>query len=140
MNDSISFTRFCGLSLEDPVPDHSIVSRFRTMLTAQEVWHALLDEVNRQLQERGLLVRTGTIVDASIIETPNKPKGRAQYEIVPGGEPAGGGAKGEGSEGLRLQKNVKAGVDMEAAWTKKSNTLYYGYKKHHATDLNGMGY
>ena len=35
VNDSISFNRFCGLSLADPVPDHSIVSRFRTMLTEE---------------------------------------------------------------------------------------------------------
>ena len=136
VNDSISFTRFCGLSLEDPVPDHSIVSRFRTMLTMQEVWHALLDEVNRQLQVKGLLVRTGTIVDASITETPNKPKGKSQYEVVADNEPAESGEEAQGKD--RLQKIVKPGVDQEAAWTKKANVLYYGYKKHHATDMNGI--
>lgn len=36
VNDSIPFNRFCGLSLEDHVPDHGIVSQFRTMLTMQE--------------------------------------------------------------------------------------------------------
>lgn len=69
VNDSISFTRFCGLTLEGPVPDQSIISRFRSMLTAKEVWHILLEEINAQLQSKGLLVRTGTIVDASITES-----------------------------------------------------------------------
>ena len=136
VNDSISFTRFCGLSLEDSIPDHSIVSRFRTMLSTQEVWHTLLDEVNRQLQEKGLLVRTGTIVDASITESPLKPKGKAQYEVVADNETV---ESDNGSQdGAKLQKMVKPGVDIEAAWTKKAGKLYYGYKKHHATDMNGI--
>ena len=136
VNDSISFTRFCGLSLEDPIPDHSIVSRFRTMLSTQEVWHALLDEVNRQLQEKGLLVRTGTIVDASITESPLKPKGKSQYEVVVDNETV---ESDNGSQdGTKLQKVVKPGVDIEATWTEKAGKLYYGYKEHHPTDMNGI--
>jgi IS5 family transposase len=45
-----------------------------------------LEEINDQLQEKGLLMRTGTIVDASITETPNNPKGKAQYEVLPDNE------------------------------------------------------
>lgn len=74
VKDSISFSRFCGLSLEDNVPDHSIVSRFRTMLTQSGGWDVLLEEVNSQLQGHGLLVKTGILVDASVTESPRKPR------------------------------------------------------------------
>jgi transposase, IS5 family len=40
--------------------------------------------------------------------------------------------------GVRLRKIEKPGVDGEAAWTKKAGKLHYGYKKHHAADMNGL--
>jgi len=41
--------RFLGLSLEDDVPDHSVLSRFRTRLTVASAWTGLLNQVNRSL-------------------------------------------------------------------------------------------
>jgi transposase, IS5 family len=51
VNDTVSLTWLCGLTMDDPVPDHSIVSQFWTMLTTQNAWHRLQDEVNDQLQD-----------------------------------------------------------------------------------------
>ena len=134
VNDSISFSRFCGLSLEDPVPDHSIVSRFRTMLTYEGAWDQLLAEVNRQLESHKLLVKTGVLVDASITSTPRKPKGKAVLEP----EEPENDAPETGETELRFQRVYKPGVDLEASWTKKAGKIHYGYKKHHATDTNGL--
>lgn len=90
VNDSLSFGRFCGLSMLDPVPDHSCLSRFRSRLMATGGWDALLAEVARQFERRGLVVRSGGIVDASITDSPRRPKPALslpkgwpkQYEVV----------------------------------------------------------
>ena len=50
VNDSITFSRFLGLSLEELSPDHSTISRFRTALTKLGLMDALLSAVNEQLE------------------------------------------------------------------------------------------
>lgn len=65
--DRLSFRRFVGLSLSDPVPDHSTLSRFRKRLADDGLTEAILAEVNRQLDAHGLILRKGTLVDASLV-------------------------------------------------------------------------
>jgi len=48
-NSNLHVMRFLGLSLEDDVPDHSVLSRFRTRLTVASAWTGLLNQVNRSL-------------------------------------------------------------------------------------------
>ena len=50
-NSNLHAMRFLGLSLEDVVPDHSVLSRFRTRLMAAKVWNGLLNQINRQIQD-----------------------------------------------------------------------------------------
>ncbi len=69
INDSISFSTFCGLSLEQPEPDHSTLSRFRTHLTQANIYEKLFKELNKQLEKHKIIVKTGAIVDASVIDT-----------------------------------------------------------------------
>jgi len=52
----------------DAVPDHSTISRFRKKIAERGLARALFAEVNRQLEERGMLVKRGTLIDATIIE------------------------------------------------------------------------
>lgn len=66
--DRLSFRRFVGLSLSDPVPDHSTLSRFRKSLVTLGLSESILAEINRQLEARGLILKQGTLVDASLIE------------------------------------------------------------------------
>ena len=73
---------FLGLSLEDDVPDHSELSRFRTKLTKEQAWDALLSEINRQIEGRNLMAKPGCHVDGSITHSPRKPKAKPTYEIV----------------------------------------------------------
>jgi IS5 family transposase len=70
VNDSLSFMQFVGLQLEDDVPDHSIISRFRTELTKKEAFEKIFERINQQLQGKGLIVKTGAIVDATITDSP----------------------------------------------------------------------
>ena len=74
VNDRISFNQFAGLSLEDAVPGSTTVCRFRNQLVEVGLYDRLLDEINRQLADRGVLVMRGAIVDASV---PPPPAARA---------------------------------------------------------------
>ena len=73
------FTEF-----ERPVPDETTFCRFRNLLIDLELWDKLLEEVNRQLVERGLtlLPATGAIVDATIIESAARPKKETDGIVV----------------------------------------------------------
>jgi IS5 family transposase len=83
VNDSLSAMRFCGLCIEDDVPDHSVLSRFRSELTRKKSFDRLLKKVNRQLLQHGVILKHGAgIIDASITESPFCPKGTPTYEVV----------------------------------------------------------
>ena len=140
VNDRISFSKFVGLSLDDKSPDHSVVSRFRTELTQKGVYDELHKEFVNQLERHNIIVKTGGLIDASITDSPRKPKGKPQHEVVvdraeesrPEGE-----AKKEEAQ-VKLIKKEQPGVDSEGRWVKKGKKLRYGYKKHIVTDNEGM--
>lgn len=67
--DRLSFRRFAGLSLVDEVPDHSTICRFRNLLVAHGLLKKLFAELDRQLDKVGLILRRGTMLDATVIET-----------------------------------------------------------------------
>lgn len=72
LSDRISFRRFVGLSLSDPVPDHSTISRFRSQLGGR--YERLLSSLNAQLETRGFVVKRGTLIDASFVGSSTKKK------------------------------------------------------------------
>ncbi len=65
--DRLSFQRFAGLSLEDETPDHSTIWRFREKLGKDGLMEQLMEELTRQLDARGLLIKQGTLIDASLV-------------------------------------------------------------------------
>jgi len=67
--DRLSFRRFAGLSLSDVTPDHTTIWRFRESLARQGLEGALFAELERQLSVRGLVLRQGTLVDASLVKS-----------------------------------------------------------------------
>ena len=83
VDDSLSAMRFCDLSIEDSVPDHSTLSRFRTELTQKKAYDRMLRKINSQLSSHKLIVKTGQAkVDASLTESPFSPKGTPTYELA----------------------------------------------------------
>ena len=136
VNDSLSFMQFVGLQLEDEVPDHSVISRFRTEMTKQDVYEKIFEQINEQLEAKGLIVKTGALVDASVTESPRKPKGKTTYAIADDRKEDERDETDvrEEQQQRQLIKITQPGVDTEAAWLKKAGQLYYGYKKHLCTD------
>jgi IS5 family transposase len=123
--DRISFIRFSGFSLTSSLPDHSTICRFRNTLLELGLYEKLFEEIMKQLESKGLLVResNGAIVDATIIESSRRP--RKVVEIMPEDR------KEEKTETLPA---VTYSDDIEATWIKKGKRPYYGYKAHVSVD------
>jgi transposase, IS5 family len=109
LGDSLAFGRFVGLSLEDDVPDHTTLCRFRNRLVAARKLEGLFAELDRQLETAGLVLKAGTLLDATLIET-------------------AAARPPHGSAGERR--------DPDAAFAKRSGKpgSAYGYKAHVAVD------
>ena len=129
INDSISFSQFCGLTIDQPSPDHSTLSRFRSTLTKVNAYDELFKEINRQLEEQEIIVKKGAIVDASIVDTPLKPKGKINHEVT---------KDREDLDEVEVKKQYPNSVDKDASWVKKGGKLRFGFKKHYVTDEEGM--
>lgn len=73
--DSASMRSFVGLDLgREPVPDETTILNFRHLLEAHELGRRLFDEVHRHLEQQGIKIAKGTIVDATIINAPSSTK------------------------------------------------------------------
>ncbi len=106
--DRLSFRRFCGFSLVDETPDETTFVRFRAALAARGVSQDLFGEVHRQLEGRGLILKSGTLLDATLVEASvNRPKGHS----------------GESSA-----------LDPDANWTRQYKRTTFGYKAHIGVD------
>lgn len=69
LSDRLSFRRFVGLSLSDPTPDHTTIHRFRDRLQRKGLLDQLMAELGRQLDGHGVVLRQGTLIDASLIDS-----------------------------------------------------------------------
>jgi IS5 family transposase len=108
--DRLSFRRFCGFALDETTPDETTVCRFRLAAAQAGVLEACFAEVNRQLDARGLVLKKGTLMDASIVAATHKPPRR--------------------EAGMGASHPREPGAD----WTSKDGKSYFGYKIHVGVD------
>lgn len=107
--DSESIRRFVGVELgEDRVPDETTILRFRHLLEKHNLTEAVFAEIRSLLEEKRLLLKAGTIVDATIIHAPSS------------------------------TKNESGKRDPEMRQTKKGNAWHFGMKVHVGTDKRGL--
>lgn len=102
--DSRAFSNFCGINSPDEVPDGDTIGRFRNLLTEHGLQEKIFATVVEILMERGLILKRGTIVDSTFIESPSSTRNRAKKR------------------------------DPEAHSAKKGNTWHFGYKAHIGVD------
>lgn len=77
VHDRLSFQRFLGLDpLNQRVPDETTVLNFRRLLESHDLSERIFAKVNEGLAAQGLLVKTGTVVDATILSAPSSTKNR----------------------------------------------------------------
>ena len=141
VNDNLSAMLFCGLQLEDDVPDHSTLSRFRTELTEKKAYDRLLRKINKQLESKKIKVTQGKgIVDASLTDSPFDPKGKTTYEIAEDRKEDERSDKDKDDEQGQaiVNKKEQPGSDSEGRWVKKQGELHFGFKKHILTNEDGL--
>ena len=107
--DRLSFRRFVGLSLSDAAPDHSTICRFRNLLVEQAVLEKLFAELDRQLDKAGLILRRGTMLDATVIETS---AARPHGEDRPSSDPDARFTRRQGRGGSSFGYKMHVGVDQ----------------------------
>lgn len=119
--DRFSVNRFVGLSMDEKdVPDATTIGRFRNRLIERRIYEKLFVRLNRQLTSLGILVREGTIVDASVISSARRP--------------GNGGEAAVDREEEQAEAQTACPGDTDARWLKKGKKSYFGYKMHVATD------
>ena len=67
LDDRASFRRFCGFSANEATPERTAFVRFRRLLVAHQLDRTLFEAVTMQLKSKAVAVKTGTLVDATII-------------------------------------------------------------------------
>jgi IS5 family transposase len=121
LKDRLSFRRFVGLSLSDTIPDHSTLWRFREAIAP--LGPALFDEVVRQIEASGLVMKQGTLIDASLVPAAvNAPRRPSPGDLAPD------------DDGRPASKLIRSALDPDAAWTRKDGRYSFGYKVHVAMD------
>jgi len=107
--DSESMRRFAGIELaEDAVPDESTILRFRRLLEQHRLSEKIFAQIRKLLEGKRLLLKSGTIVDATIIEAPTS------------------------------TKNAEGERDPEMHQARKGKEWHFGMKAHVGTDRRGI--
>jgi len=118
--DRVSFRRFCGLALDaatpdETTPDETTLCRFRNALKQAGLGAALFREVLGQLERAGFVLKTGTLIDATLV--------RSSGRTPPSGSTA-------------RDCESRSAHDPDANWTRagQNRQLFFGYKAHIAVD------
>ena len=119
INDRLSFMRFLGISIADDVPDSKTIWSFSETLVDQGLTEKLFALFTRKLEDLGLMVNEGKIVDASFVEAPKQRNTREENQQI---------KEGKGYDLWTDQPNKKSQKDIDARWTKKNNQSYYGIR------------
>ena len=107
LHDVPLFRDFAGLGGWDQrLPDESTILRFRHLLEEHQLSAQILATINEQLQAKGLLLRAGTVVDATLIAAPSS------------------------------SKNASGQRDPEMHQSKKGKQWYFGMKAHIGVDAD----
>jgi len=107
LGDRLSFKRFVGLSLEDATPDHTVLNRFRNQLVEQGLLEKLFGELDRQLENAGVILKRGTMLDATLIQAVSAPPKADR----PSNDPDARFTKRQGKSGSTFGYKAHVGVD-----------------------------
>lgn len=113
--DRVSFRRFCGFALDAATPDETTLCRFRNALKEAGLGEAVFNEVLRQLEVAGFVLKTGTLIDATLVQCAVRPP------------PTGSTPRDQES---------RSPHDPDANWTRRGpqRRLFFGYKAHLGVD------
>jgi IS5 family transposase len=140
LRDRLTWIRFLGLGLGDPVPDANTIWTFREQLTKAGATLRLFDLFDRQLREAGYLAMSGQLVDASIIPAPKQRNTKTEKQAI---------KEGRVPEAWQAKPAKLRQKDRDARWTIKYTKAKpqedgrkqvdlaipaFGYQNHISTD------
>jgi IS5 family transposase len=105
--DRLSFRRFAGLGLEEDVPDHTVLCRFRGLLIERGLLEMLFAELDRQLDRAGMMLKRGTMLDATLVAAAAVEPGRG----APPRDPDARLTSRKGKPGVHYGYKAHVGVD-----------------------------
>jgi IS5 family transposase len=110
LRDRLTWMRFLGLGLGDPVPDANTIWTFREALTKAGAVERLFDLFDQQLRAAGYLAMSGQLVDASIVAAPKQRNTKAEKQAI---------KEGRVPEGWQEKPAKLRQKDRDARWTVK---------------------
>ncbi|MGP9822832.1 IS5 family transposase [Salinarimonas sp. NSM] len=113
--DRLSFRRFCGFGLDERTPDETTILRFRHDAARAGLLEACFEAINTQLEAKGLIVKKGTLIDATLTEAAHR---KPSFEK--------GGAQ------------ARSPHSPDATFTRKNNKSYFGYKQSIGVDEKSL--
>ena len=121
INADITFQYFLDISNVDAIPDEKTIRNYRDALGGR--FKELFDLFNEYLENKGVLVKSGMIFDASIVEVPAQRNSKEENKQIKEGK-----IPEDWSEKKRAHK------DTDARWKKKNKQSYFGYENHVKVD------
>ena len=119
--DRMSFQRFINIQSIKGIPDEKTIWLFREQAQAAGLIDKLFDYFVSRLEEKGLIVNEGKMIDASIVSAPKQRNNKGENDKI---------KRGEQIEDWESNPNKKRQKDIDATWTKKHGRTHYGYKNH----------
>ena len=89
-------------------------------MTKANAYDLLFKEINNQLESHNIIVKKGAIVDASVVDTPLKPKGKTNHKVT---------EDRKDTQEVIIEKEYSESVDKEASWLKKRGKYRYQGKR-----------
>jgi IS5 family transposase len=123
IKDRLSFQRFLGLQLCDTVPDAKTIWHFREELKEANILDTVFYRFVEQLEGKGIITRSGSIVDATFVDAPRQRNTKEENKKIKEGETPEEWEKEE-------NRHKKAQKDVDARWAVKNKEKHYGYKNH----------
>ena len=123
--DRMSFKHFLCLESGDKVPDEKTVWLFRENLTKAGLSEELFEMFHSHLEQQGMILNEGKMVDASFTIAPRQRNTREENKMI---------KAGRGDELWNDHQHKKRHKDIDARWTKKNGETFYGYKDHIKVD------
>jgi IS5 family transposase len=117
--DRLSFQRFLCISFDEDIPDFTTIWKFKARLIKHKLYDKLFDTILNQLENKNLILKKGTLIDATIVQSARKPNKKESDNY-------------ENKESEAKKRSSQR--DYDASHTKKGKKKYYGYKGHIGVD------
>jgi len=97
-------------------------------MTNAGAYEQVFKKINSQLESHKIIIKKGLIIDASVIDTPLRPKGKTTHKVT----------QDRTDQEVVVKNEYADSVDKDGTWLKKRGKYHFGFKKHHITDNQGL--